>query len=323
MRLLNRLGLHRPELRAWAMYDWAISAVQVGITTAIFPIYYVKVAGAGLAPSHATQHLATANTVALAAIALLSPFLGAAADFSGSKKRYLAAFLALGAAAIAAMFFIHHGDLLFASALFVLALVGATGSFVFYESLLPHVAGPGEIDRVSTAGYAVGYVGGGVLLAVDLAWIQRPGWFGLPSGAGLSEAAATLPVRLAFVSVAIWWVLFSIPLFRRVAEPPRRLEPDETRGESPLRASLARLSETFRALRSYRQALLMLVAFLIYNDGIQTIISMATAYGTEIGIGQGALISAILLVQFVGIPCSFAFGALAGKIGAKRGVMLG
>jgi len=322
-RLLDRLGLHRPELRAWAMYDWAISATQVGIVTAIFPIYFVKVAGAGLGESRATQYLASANTIALAFVALLSPILGAVADVVAAKKRFLAAFMLLGLAAIACMFFIHTGDVTLASVLFVLALIGATGSFVFYEALLPHIASRDEVDRVSTAGYALGYVGGGVLLALNLAWIQRPGWFGLPSGTGLSEAAATLPVRLAFLSVALSWLVFSIPLFRRVPEPPRRLETDERQGENPVKAAFIRLLETLRELRSFRQASIFLLAFLIYNDGIQTIIKMATAYGTELGIGQGALITAILLVQFVGIPCAFLFGMLAGRIGAKRAVFLG
>jgi UMF1 family MFS transporter len=221
------------------------------------------------------------------------------------------------------MFFVHTGDLGLASWLFIAALVGVAGSFVFYESLLPHIAKPGEIDRVSTAGYAVGYVGGGVLLALNLAWIQKPAWFGLPAGPGLSESDATLPARLAFLSVAVWWLVFSWPLFRRVPEPPARLEADEWAGQNPVRVALTRLSETFRELRGYRQAFLMLLAFLIYNDGIQTIIKMATAYGTELGIGQSALIGAILLVQFVGIPCSFLFGAMAGRIGAKQALFAG
>jgi UMF1 family MFS transporter len=305
------------------MYDWALSAVQVGIVTAIFPIYYVKVAGASLPGSAATQALANANVLALAVVAVLSPMLGAAADYAAAKKRLLAGFMILGLAAIAGMFFIHTGDLGLASVLFVLAMIGATGSFVFYEALLPHIASPEEVDRVSTAGYALGYVGGGVLLALNLAWIQKPAWFGLPAGAGLSEAAATLPVRLSFISIAAWWALFSIPLFRGVREPPRRLEPDERRGENPVRVAFLRLGETFRELRGFRHAFIFLLAFLIYNDGIQTIIKMATAYGTELGIGQGALITAILLVQFVGIPFSFLFGSLAGKIGAKPAVFIG
>jgi UMF1 family MFS transporter len=321
--LLSRLGLDRAELRAWASYDWAASAMQTTVMVAVFPIYFVKVAGAGLAPSGATQRLATLNTIALIIIAAISPVLGAMSDFGGTKKWWTAVFMGLGVAAVAGLFFVHTGDLGLASVLFALALIGVAGSFVFYESLLPHIARPNEIDRVSTAGYAMGYVGGGILLALNLAWIQKPGWFGLPTGPGLTESQATLPARLAFLSVAVWWLLFSLPLFRRVSEPPARLESDERRGENPVRAALRRLGETFRELRGYRQAFLMLLAFLIYNDGIQTIIKMATAYGTEIGIGQSALISAILLVQFVGIPFSFLFGMLAGRIGAKRALFLG
>ncbi len=321
--LLARLGLGRPELRAWAMYDWAASSVQTTIMVAVFPIYFVKVAGAGIGDSGATQRLATINSIALIIIALVSPILGALSDYRAAKKRFAAVFIVFGIAACLGLFWVHKGDLELASWLFVAVMVGVAGSYVFYEALLPHIARPEEIDRVSTAGYAIGYLGGGVLLALNLAWIQMPGLFGLPAGPGLSESEATLPARLAFLSVAVWWGVFSVPLFRRVPEPPARLEPDETAGESPVRMAFVRLGETFRELRGYRQAFLMLLAFLIYNDGIQTIIKMATAYGTEIGIGQSALIGAILLVQFVGIPCTFLFGMVANRIGAKRSLFLG
>ncbi|MBA3497895.1 MAG: MFS transporter [Gemmatimonadales bacterium] len=321
--LLARLGLDRPELRAWAMYDWAASAMQTTVIVAVFPIYFVKVAGAGLAESGATQRLAAINTVALVVVALISPVLGAVSDYQGTRKRFLAAFMLVGVAAVAGLFFVQRGDLELGSWLFALALIGVAGSYVFYEALLPHLARDGEIDRISTAGYALGYVGGGLLLALNLAWIQKPAWFGLPSGPGLDEAAATLPARLAFLSVAVWWAAFSIPLFRRVPEPPGIRRTDQPAGEHPVRAAFGRLRETFRELRGYRQAFLMLLAFLIYNDGIQTIIKMATAYGTELGIDQGALIGAILLVQFVGIPCSFLFGMLAGRIGAKPALFFG
>ncbi|HEX9562345.1 MAG TPA: MFS transporter [Gemmatimonadaceae bacterium] len=320
---LDRMGLGRPELRAWAMYDWAISSLQTTVLVAVFPIFFVRVAAAGLPESRATQALATANTIAAVIVAILSPILGAISDYAAAKKRMLAAAMLVGAAATAGMFFIRRGDLGLASTLFVIALIGATASVVFYESLLPHLAKPAEIDRVSSAGYAIGYIGGGVLLAANLAWIQRPDLFGLPSGEGLSDQAASLPARLAFVSVAVWWIVFSIPLFRRVPEPPRRLEADEQGRATAIAASFKRLGETLRQLMGFKQAFLMLLAFLIYNDGIQTIIKMATAYGTEIGIGQSALITAVLLVQFVGVPFAFLFGMLAGRIGAKRAVFLG
>jgi UMF1 family MFS transporter len=320
---LDRLGLGRRELRAWAMYDWAVSALQAVVLTAVFPIFFVRVAAAGLPESRGTQALATANTIAAIIVALISPVLGAISDYAAAKKRMLAGSMLVGAAATAGMFFIRRGDLALASTLFVIAIIGATASVVFYEALLPHIAKSGEIDRVSSAGYAMGYIGGGVLLAVNLAWIQNPGLFGLPSGEGLSDQAASLPARLAFVSVAVWWIAFSIPLFRGVPEPPRTLEQDESGRASVVAMSFSRLGETMKQLVGFRQAFLMLLAFLIYNDGIQTIIKMATAYGTEIGIGQSALITAVLMVQFVGVPFAFLFGALASRIGAKRSVFIG
>ncbi|AMV36637.1 MFS transporter [Planctomyces sp. SH-PL62] len=320
--LLRRLGLNRPELRAWAMYDWANSAMVCTIITAVFPIYYSEVACAGMDPKTASGRYAMATTLGMVIVAVMSPILGAYADQTASKKRLLGRFLALGLFATASMFFIHTGDWILASILFILANIGANASFVFYDALLPHIARDDEIDRVSTAGYALGYVGGGLLLALNLAWIRFPGWFGLPSGPGLTEAQATLPARLAFVSVAIWWLVFSIPLFRRVPEPPVS-GGERWAGLHPVRASFGRLAETGRHLRRCRQGFLMLLAFLIYNDGIGTIIRMATIYGTELKINSTVMIASILLVQFVGIPCSFLFGSLAGTLGVKRSILLG
>jgi UMF1 family MFS transporter len=323
VRASHALGLGRPELRAWALYDWANSAMVCTIITAVFPIYYSRVACADVSSEEASGRLAMATTIGMVVIAVMSPILGAFADYAALKKRLLGVFLALGLTSVAAMYFIHTGDWLLASVLFILANIGANGSFVFYDALLPHIARPNEIDRVSTAGYALGYLGGGLLLALNLAWLQKPGWFGLPSGPNLSEAEATLPARLAFLSVAVWWLLFSIPLFRRVPEPKAAAHSDELRGEGPIRATIARLMETSRELRRYRQGFLMLLAFLIYNDGIGTIIRMATVYGTELNIDQGAMIASILIVQFVGIPFSFLFGTLAGRLGSKRSILLG
>ncbi|MBI2795522.1 MAG: MFS transporter [Gemmatimonadetes bacterium] len=320
---LARLGLGRPELRAWAMYDWAVSSLQTTVMVAVFPIYFVKVAGAGGAPMEASEALAYANTVALIVMTALSPLMGAVADYFAVKKLMLAGFMLLGVAACAGMFFVERGDLSMAWWLFVLALVGATGSLVPYEGLLPHIAPAHEVDRVSTAAYAVGYIGGGLLLALNLTWIQKPEWFGMEPVATATGSAATLPARLAFLSVAAWWLVFSIPVLRRVREPVRVLEPDEVAVAWSVRVPFQRLGETFREMRGYRNLFLMLLAFMLYNDGIQTVIKMATSFGTEIGINQGVLIASILLVQFVGIPCTFVFGAIAARLGAKRGIFVG
>ena len=322
-RLLDSVGLRTRQQRAWALYDWANSAMIVVVVTAVYPIFFSSYAAAGLEPEAATLRHSIATTVALAVIAVLAPLLGAIADHAAIKKRLLGTFLGLGTTAIALMFFIGQGNWVLAAVLFVLANIGANGSFVFYDSLLPHVAEREEIDRVSTAGYALGYIGGGLLLGVSLVMIQNPSWLGLPSGEQASPAQASLPARISFVLTAIWWLGFSIPLFRRVSEPPAKLLSEEERRVGAVRAGVARLRKTLGELRKFRHALLMLVAFLIYNDGIGTIIRMATIYGQELGIDRGLLIGAVVMVQFVGIPCALLFGALAGRIGAKQAVLLG
>jgi MFS transporter, UMF1 family len=322
MGWLARLGIDRPELRAWAMYDWALSAVQTTIMVAVFPVYFVQVVAMDLAPGRAAQQLAMANTIVAIVVSLLGPALGTVSDYVAAKKRFLALFMVLGASAIAAMFFVGRGEVTLGLTLFSLGLIGATASTVFYEALLPHIARPHEMDRVSTAGYAMGYIGGGLLLAANLAWILRPELIGLTRASDPTSAAGTLPVRLALFSVALWWLLFSVPLLRRVSEPPRLLSPDKSLIHA-LGTTFSQLRSTLRELRRFRQAALMLIAFLLYNDGIQTIIKMATAYGAEIGIGRSDLIAAILIVQFVGVPCAFLFGSLAHRFGTKRSIFAG
>jgi UMF1 family MFS transporter len=321
-RLLRTLGLHRKELRAWSMYDWAASSAQTTIAVAVFPIFFTAVAGAGRAAGEAGAYWSLANSVGLAISTVLSPILGTISDYAAVKKRMLGFFMGVGVAACGLMYLIQQGQLLLASILFVFANIGMQGSYVFYEALLPHVAREDEMDRVSTAAYAIGYIGGGILLALILAWIRTPAFFVLPVGPHVSPGG-TRPARLAFLSVAIWWLLFSIPILRVVKEPPVKLEPDEQRGMNPVKVAFQRLAETFQALRGYKQAFLMLIAYLIYSDGIGTITRMAATYGTELGIPQSSLITAILLVQFVGIPFTFAFGTLAGRIGTKASIFLG
>ncbi len=313
---LARVGLDRPELRAWAMYDWAISAFWCTVILAVFPPFFADYAAAGLAPTVATARFAWATTIAVTIVAVMGPILGAIADYRAMKKRLLAASMVLGAAATLLMATIGRGQWEYAAALFMIGNIGVAASQVFYDSLLPHVARPDELDRVSTAGFALGFVGGGLLLLVNLAWILSPGTFGLPD--------TLSAIKLSFVSVAVWWVVFSLPLLRRVPEPPAALEHDETGREPALRVAFTRVWETFHELRrSYRQAFLMLVAFLLYNDGILTIIRMAGIYGAEIGIDQNLQVAAFVMVQFVGVPFAFIFGALAGRIGPKQAVLGG
>jgi UMF1 family MFS transporter len=311
---LSRFGLSRPELRAWAMYDWANSAFQSTVITAVFPDFFASVAAADLPPAVATARFAWATTVAVAVIAVLGPILGAIADYRAMKKRMLGVFMGIGVVATLMMAGIDRGEWQSALVIFMVANLAISASFVFYDSLLPHIAAPEEIDRVSTAAYALGYLGGGIVLVLNLLWILMPSTFGIPD--------TIAAIKLSFVSVAAWWLIFSIPLFRRVPEPRALLEADESGRDAAIGVAFKRVWETFHELRGYRNAFLMLVAFMLYNDGIQTIIRMATIYGAEVGIDRNARIAAFVVVQFVGVPFSFLFGSLAARIGAKTAIYI-
>lgn len=312
-RWLARVGLVTPEQRAWAWYDWANSAYFTTVITAVFPGFYASYAAAGLEPAQATARFGAVTTASVATVAIAAPVLGALADHSGIKKLLLGTFMAAGVASCAAMVFIGEGDIGLASALFFIGNVGVSGSLVFYDSLLPAVARGEDTDRVSAAGYALGYLGGGLLLLVNLAWVLQPERFGL----GSVPAA----VKAAFVSVAVWWALFALPLFWRVPEPPRPPGPTGAR-RAPVAAAFGRLGQTFREIRRYRQAFVLFLAMLLYQDGIQTIIRMAAIYGAEIGIPQTSQIAAFVMVQFIGVPFAFLFGSLGARIGTKRAIFL-
>ena len=312
-RLLARVGLVTPEQRAWAWYDWANSTYFTTVITAVFPSFYATYAAAGLSPAQATARFGLVTTVSVAVVAVISPLLGAVADHGGIKKRLLGGFLAVGVASCAAMVFIGRGDIGLASALFFVGNVGVSGSLVFYDSLLPHVAKHEETDRVSAAGYALGYLGGGLLLLINLAWILQPQTFGF--------AGTTSAVKASFLSVAVWWAVFSWPLLTVVPEPPHRPSSADEFGPA-IAVAARRLLHTFQEVRRYRHAFLLFLSMLLYQDGIQTIIRMAAVYGAEIGIAQTSQIAAFVMVQFLGIPCSFAFGALGARIGTKRAIFI-
>jgi UMF1 family MFS transporter len=318
--LLARVGLTRPELRAWAMYDWAKSSFETTIGVAVLPVYWGSVAAVTLAnPLTGENPVASAywgytNSIALILVALMSPVLGAMADFMGAKKKFLAGFMLVGVVATAGLFFVGVGDWKLAAFLFIIGTIGVTASTVFNDSLLPSIASDEEVDRVSTAGYALGYFGGGVLLALNVVILTRPSLIGLDD-----VGAAT---KVVFLSVAVWWLVFSIPVLRRVPEPPRRLEANELASANPVAIGFRRLAVTFREIRQYKELFKFLLAYWLFIDGVHTIQKMAAIYGVELGIPRSTLIGAILLVQFVGIPATFAFGSIASRIGARRGLYI-
>ena len=303
----------RKIIVSWCLYDWANSAFATTIMAAVLPVFYSSVAAAELSKTTASSYWGYTNTIAMLIVAFTAPVLGALADHSGMKKKFLAAFAALGILSTAGLIGVSRGDWLLASSLYILGMVGFSGGNNFYDSLLPHVAGDQEIDRISSWGYATGYLGGGILLVFNLAMILKPQFFGLPN--------AEWGTRYSFLTVSIWWALFTIPLLKNVSEPP--VVPIAGESANPLRASLQRLSLTFHNIRRHREAFKFLMAFWLYNDGIGTIISMAVIFGAEIHIAQEHLIGSILAVQVVGVPFSVLFGKIAGRIGAKNAILAG
>ena len=301
---------YRRRVNAWAMYDWANSAFFTTILAAVLPTYYSAVAGSTLASSAiATRNWSLSLSLALFISALISPILGTLSDIARNKKVLLAFFTGIGVIGTGLMVLIGTGDWVLASVLIVIARFGAAASNVFYDALLPHVAKPEDQDEVSNQGYALGYLGGGLLLAINVVMINviPDNVFGFPF-----EYAG---IRLSLASVAVWWTVFSIPLLRQVPEPKTA---NEIGSANVVMGSFKQLGTTLREIRNYGELFKFLIAFLIYNDGIGTIIGVAAIYGAELGFATSELILALLLVQFVGIPFSLIFGRLPDPQAKRR-----
>lgn len=296
---------------SWMLYDFGNSAFATTIMAAILPVFYYDVAAKGVQESLAASYWGYSQSIAVLIVAILAPILGAISDYSAAKKRFLMFFAYMGMLASVLLAFVGEGDYIFASALLIIGTIGFSGANVFYDAFLPEVAEGQDIDRVSATGFTLGYVGGGVLLAVNLLMIMKYQWFGLSSG--------LVGTQLAFVSVGVWWFIFSIPLIKNVVEE-KKVQPKRT--QSYVSIGFQRLGRTWKELKHFKQLLIFLLAFWLYNDGISTIIKMATIYGRDIGIDSTSLITALLITQFVGIPCTFFFGWVAGKIKPKRALII-
>ncbi|TLS36575.1 MFS transporter [Pseudalkalibacillus caeni] len=303
--------MKKKEIYSWTMYDWANSAFATTIMAAVLPVYFYDVAAKGIDKTLATSYWGYSQSIAVLIVAVMAPVLGAIADYSNSKKKFLRFFAYMGILASVLLAFVGEGDYLLASFLMIIGTIGFSGGNAFYDAFLPEVASKNEIDSVSARGYAFGYIGGGLLLAINLAMIMKPALFFLPN--------TLVATQVSFASVGIWWFVFSIPLFKNVHE---RKHANKKLEGSYIKIGFKRVGNTFREINQYKQLLLFLVAFWLFNDGISTIIKMATIYGRDIGIGSNDLIAALLITQFVGIPFAFFFGWLAKKITAKRALFL-
>ncbi|MGB5704594.1 MAG: MFS transporter [Polyangiales bacterium] len=308
---LKRVLKRKPVL-GWAFYDWANSAFATTVMAGFFPVYYSAI----------TQEISAEDsqfyfnlTLAAASIliAISAPILGAVSDRGGSRKKFLVFFASLGILMSAGLAWVHAGHWWMGLALYGFGTVGFSGANVFYDSMLVDVAEDHELDLVSALGYSAGYIGGGLLFLVNVLMVQKPEWF------GLADAGAA--VNASFLSVAAWWALFTVPLLRWVEETPTE---DQAPPLRAVREGLSQLAATFKELRSFKVLVLFLVAYWIYIDGVNTVIKTAVFFGDRIlGLDQGALITALLLTQFVAFPAALAFGALGQRIGPKPAILIG
>jgi UMF1 family MFS transporter len=308
--VIGRYFAARPAL-SWALYDWANSAFATTVMAGFFPVFFSQYWSAGADPAVTTARLGWANSAAGLAIALLAPLLGAIADRGGHRRRMLLAFSLLGAGTTFALFFVGQGQWFTAAVLFALGTLGFNGGVVFSDALLLDVAKPKDYDRVSALGYSLGYLGGGVLFAINVLMVVKPALFGLP------DAAAA--VRWSFVTVAVWWLVFMLPLLLYVKEQPAR---SATRG-SALLAGWRELVYTARHVWQQPQLPRFLIAYWLYIDGVNTVIKMAVNYGMSLGLASTHLLGALLLTQFVAFPASLLFGRLGERHGPRFGVLLG
>ena len=295
---------------SWICYDWANSAFATTVMTAFFPIYFKTYLSAGVEATVSTARLGVASSAAGFFLAILSPILGSISDAGSYKKKFLATFCFLGIVMTVALTLIAKGEWMAACFVYALANLGFGGANCFYDSLLPSVAKPDRVDSVSTAGYAWGYLGGGLLFLVNVLMFQKPEWFGLAN-----ELEA---VRWSFITVAIWWGIFSLPLFFFVREP----EVESATFTKNIKVGLKGLLSTLSDLKKYRPAMFFLGAFFLYNDGVGTTIKMAVDFGLSIGFKTSDLIKAILFIQFIGFPSALGFAYVAKKFTPKAGIFV-
>jgi len=304
--------LLRKPVVAWALCDWANSAFATTVMAGFFPLYFKQYWNAGVEATESTFRLGVANGFASIVVALMAPLIGAIADKGGARLKLLALFTVLGAAMTTALFWVAKGDWLAASIFYVAASLGFWGGNQFYDSLLTDVAEERDYDVVSGYGYSLGYLGGGLLFLVNVLMVTKPALFGI---ADASEA-----VRLSFLSVGVWWVLFTVPVLLWVRESHAA---DALPFFSAIRAGGQELVGTIRHIRGDKTLLWFLLAYWFYIDGVNTIIKMAVDYGLSLGLEQASLITALLLVQFIGFPAALAFGWLGKRIGPRTGIFIG
>jgi MFS transporter, UMF1 family len=296
---------------AWSLYDWANSAFATTVIAGFFPVFFKAYWSSGSSVQQSTFYLGMANSIASIIVAALAPVLGAIADRGSFKKKMLLFFAFLGCIMTGGLWFVQAGYWQLAIVFYISATVGFSGANIFYDSLLPSVASEKKIDFASSLGFGLGYIGGGLLFLIHVLMYLKPQFFGI--------ADASTAVRIAFLTVAIWWALFSIPIMVFVQEPvfAHKVKPSEAAA-----AGIRQLRETFRKIRYLKVVSLFLLAYWFYIDGVDTIIRMAVDYGSSLGFPSESLIVALLIVQFVAFPATLLYNTLGQRIGVKKALLI-
>lgn len=310
LRSLKQDGESR-RILSWAFYDWANSAYATVVIAGFFPIFFKQYWAGDLSATESTYQLGVANAVASLVIMVFAPLLGAIADRGSARKKFLLFFALMGIVMSGSLFFIAAGDWALAAIIYILATIGFMGGNLFYDSLIVQVVPEKKLDVISALGYGLGYLGGGVIFALMVTMTLWPASFGLVDA---SEA-----VRVSFLCVALWWGVFSIPLWLFVKEP---VKTDNISMWQCVTGGWQQLRDTLHEIRQLRVVMLFLFSYWLYIDGVDTIVRMAVDYGLSIGFDSNSLIVALLITQFVGFPAAILFGRLGQRYGAKTGIFI-
>ena len=311
IKLMLMLKKYRSQI-SWALYDWANSAFVLTIISGFFPIFFKEYWANLLDPPQSTFYLGAANSIAAIIVAMIAPFLGAIADKGSAKKKFMLTFAFLGILMTIGLSLVQRGYWQLALFFFVSATVGWSGANVFYDSLLPSVASKKDVDFVSSLGYALGYIGGGLLFLANVIFYLNHEFFGIPD--------AATAVKINFLSVTIWWLLFTIPLIIFIKEPKLN---DKIPPRKAITLGWKQLVQTLKDLKHYKIVATFLVAYWLYIDGVDTIVRMAINYGKDLHFANSTLIIALLMVQFIAFPATLGYSWIASKIGAKKAVLTG
>lgn len=302
----------RKAIWGWALYDWGNSAFATTVMAGFFPVFFKQYWSAGADVNVSTAQLGLGNSLASLFVALMAPVLGAIADKGGARKKFLIFFAYLGALMSISFYVIQQGSWAWAIFVYVMGLIGFSGANVFYDSLLPGISTEKNIDYVSGFGFAMGYLGGGLLFLINVLMTLMPQKFGLPD--------AAMAVRISFVSVGVWWGVFTIFTILWVPEGDQSSQAEVS--SNPVRDGFQQLLSTLKKIRHLKTILTFLLAYWFYIDGVDTIIRMAVDYGMSIGFEPDDLIKALLITQFVGFPSAIVFGKLGQKWDVRKSIYL-